>query len=299
MNLGYACINLTLSNTKPRITTNRGMVKKTFIEKGLAYAGDLALQNVKDLLIILKWNQSKGINFFRVSSDLFPWASHYNLKTLPQFTEIKKHLWNIGIYAKENKMRLTFHPGPFNVLTSPKESVVDNTLKDLEIHGQICDLLNLSQSPFNKINIHCNGVYGNKKSAMDRFCSNFKLLSDSVQKRLTLENDDKESMYSVRDLMYIHEKIHIPIVFDYHHHKFCNGNLTEREALELAISTWPKSIKPVVHYSESKSLHINDKKIKDQAHSDYIKKLPNTYGHDLDIMVEAKAKEQAIQPFIR
>ena len=77
------------------------------------------------------------------------------------------------------------------------------------------------------------------------------------------------------------------------------GTEASNKVLELAISTWPKSIKPVVHYSESKSLHIYDKKIKDQAHSDYIKKLPNTYGHDLDIMVEAKAKEQAIQPFIR
>lgn len=298
MNLGYACINLTLSNTKPRITTNRGMVKKTFIEKGLEYAGDLALQNVKDLSIILKWNKSKRINFFRVSSDLFPWASHYNLVMLPQFTEIKKHLWNIGVYAKENNMRLTFHPGPFNVLTSPKESVVINTLKDLEIHGEICDLLNLSQSPFNKINIHCNGVYGDKKTAMDRFCSNFELLSDSVKNRLTIENDDKPSMYSVKDLMYIHEKVGIPIVFDLHHHKFCDGGLSEKEALELAISTWPKSITPVIHYSESKSEHENDDSIKKQAHSDYIKKLPLDYGFKLDIMVEAKAKEKSIISFI-
>ena len=56
--------------------------------------------------------------------------------------------------------------------------------------------------------------------AMDRFCKNFERLSESVQGRLTVENDDKESMYSVKDLMYIHERIGIPIVFDYHHHKF-------------------------------------------------------------------------------
>ena len=68
---------------------------------------------------------------------------------------------------------------------------------------------------------------------MDRFCKNFERLSESVQGRLTVENDDKASMYSVKDLMYIHERIGIPIVFDYHHHLFNTGGLTEQEALEL------------------------------------------------------------------
>ena len=94
-------------------------------------------------------------------------------------------------------------------------------------------MLGLERSPYNKINIHCNGVYGDKQSLMDRFCKNFELLPESVQTRLTVENDDKASMYSVKDLMYIHERIGIPIVFDYHHHKFCTGDLSEQEALEL------------------------------------------------------------------
>ena len=159
-------------------------------------------------------------------------------------------------------------------------------------------MLGLEKSPYNKINIHCNGVYGDKKSAMDRFCENFQRLSPSVQSRLTVENDDKATMYSVKDLMYIHEKIGIPIVFDYHHHKFNTGGLSEEEALELAISTWPKHITPIVHYSESKALHEENDKLKPQAHSDYINGLPDTYGFDVDIMVEAKAKELAILPFI-
>ena len=137
-----------------------------------------------------------------------------------------------------------------------------------------------------------------KESALDRFCTNFERLSDSVKSRLTVENDDKASMYSVKDLMYIHKRIGIPIVFDYHHHQFCTGGLSEQEALELAITTWPKDITPVVHYSESKALHEEDTKIKPQAHSDYIKKLPNLYGNNVDVMVEAKAKELSILPFI-
>ena len=195
-------------------------------------------------------------------------------------------------------MRVNSHPGPFVVLTSPNEQVVKNAIADLELHGKIFDMMGLSKTPYNNINIHCNGVYGDKQTAMDRFCENFEKLSDSVKSRLTVENDDKASMYSVKDLMYIHNKIRIPIVFDYHHHQFCTGGLTEEEALKLAVTTWPSRITPEVHYSESKALHENNKKEKPQAHSDYINVLPNTYGLDLDIMVEAKAKELAILPFI-
>ena len=299
MELGYACINMTLSENTPKITTNRSMIKKTFQAKGLEYAGELGLKNAKDLLHILKWNKENGINFFRLSSDFFPWASNYKFEELPQFNSIKAELEKSGKFAIDNGIRITSHPGPFNVLVSPREHVVENTITDLEIHGRVFDLMGLSQTPYNKLNIHCNGVYGDKISAMDRFCKNFKRLSPSVQSRLTVENDDKASMYSVKDLMYIHERIGIPIVFDYHHHKFNTGGLSEEEALKLAMSTWPDGIKPAVHYSESKALHEENDKIKPQAHSDYINELPNLYGMDVAVMVEAKAKELAILPFIK
>ena len=298
MNLGYACINSTLSIQKPKITTNRTMIKKTFIDRGIDYAGELSMLNVADLSTILKWNVDNEIKLFRLSSELFPWASEYKFTDLPQYDEICKLLSVAGDFIKNNNLRITSHPGPFNVLVSPRQNVVDNTITDLRIHGEMFDMLGLSRTPFNKINIHCNGVYGDKISAMDRFCKNFEKLPISVRSRLTVENDDKASMYSVLDLMYIHKRIGIPIVFDYHHHKFCTGNLSEQEALELAISTWPDGIKPVVHYSESKSLHESDDKIKLQAHSDYIHKLPNLYDNEVDIMVEAKAKELSILPFL-
>jgi len=298
MNLGYACINMTLGGQKPKITTNRSMIKKTFIDKGIDYAGELSLLNSRDLCEIVKWNVENRINFFRISSDIFPWASEYNIEDLPQYQRIKTVLSSCGNYARDNRVRLTSHPGPFNVLVSPREHVVQNTITDLTNHGKVFDLLGLDRTPYNKINIHCNGVYGDKQSALDRFCKNFELLPESVQTRLTVENDDKASMYSVKDLMYIHERIGIPIVFDYHHHKFCTGDITEQEALELAISTWPKGITPVVHYSESKALHESNQKLKPQAHSDYINNLPSTYGNNVDIMVESKAKELSILPHL-
>jgi UV DNA damage endonuclease len=299
MNLGYACINMTLGKQKPKVTTNRSMIKRTFLERGVEYAGELGLQNARDLFKILQWNNRNNIKVFRLSSEMFPWASEYDIEKSPYHSRIKTILQACGKYASDNGIRITSHPGPFNVLVSPRENVVKNTITDLEIHGKIFDMLGLSKTPYNKLNIHCNGVYGDKISAMDRFCLNFQKLSPSVQGRLTVENDDKASMYSVKDLMYIHERIGIPIVFDYHHHKFNTGGLSEQEALELAISTWPKGIKPIVHYSESKALHEENDKLKPQAHSDYINELPNLYGNDVDVMVEAKAKELSILPFIK
>jgi UV DNA damage endonuclease len=275
-----------------KVTTNRTMVKRTFEAKGLDYVSELSLLNAKDIIKVLEWNRQNGIMFFRLSSTIIPWGDHIDITKLKDYKEIKSELKKAGDFAKFWNMRITSHPGPFNVLVSPKDEVVLNTIADLELHAKIFDMMGLSQTPFNKINIHCNGVYGDKIKAMDRFCENFKRLSDSVRSRLTIENDDKASMYSVNDLMYIHNRIGIPIVFDYHHHKFCTGGLSEQAALELAITTWPKDITPAVHYSESR----DDKK--PQAHSDYIETLPETYGNVIDIMVEAKAKELAILKFI-
>ena len=305
MNLGYACINMNLSNPKQfgsdkdKITTNRSMIKRTFQEKGVEYVSELALQNVIDLNHIIKWNEQHNIKFFRMSSEIFPWASEYKWEDLPDIKMIKVWLENAGLMAEEYGQRLTSHPGPFNVLVSPNPKVVDNTITDLSIHGDIMDFMGLSRTPYNKINIHCNGVYGDKESAMGRFCKNFERLPENVQTRLVVENDDKASMYSVKDLYEgIHKKIGIPITFDYHHYKFNTGGQTEQEALELAMSTWPNGIVPAVHYSESRAEHLLDESIKPQAHSDIINDLPNTYGKEVDVMVEAKSKELSILPFI-
>jgi len=289
MNLGYACINMSLGK---KVTTNRTMIKRTFLEKGLDYVSDCVIQNVVDLERIIDWNEQNGIKFYRMSSDMMPWATEYQFEHLKDWNEIAIILKRCGDKATKYGQRLTFHPGPFNVLVSPKEAVVQNTINDLEVHGRLMDAMGLSKTHLNKINIHCNGVYGDKKSAMDRFINNFARLSNSVKSRLTIENDDKASMYSVKDLMYIHNAIKIPIVFDYHHHKFNTGELSEQEALELAMSTWPKDIVPAVHYSESKMGS------KPQAHSDYVESIPETYGNKVDIMVEAKQKDLSILKFI-
>ena len=308
MNLGYACINMQLSYPQKYggrergispITTGRSMIKRTFESKGLDYASELTLANAMDLDRIIDWNILNGFNFFRITSGLAPWKSEYNWTDLKDLDDIKMYLHSAGVKAKTHNLRITSHPGPFNVLTSPHQHVVDNCVNDLTMHGDVFDMMGLSRTPYNKINIHIGGAYGDKPASMERFCENFNLLPESVKSRLTVENDDKASMYSVKELYHgVYNVIGVPIVFDYHHHKFCDGGLGEQEALELAISTWPEGITPATHYSESRREEQGDDTIRVQAHSDYIYDKIDTYGNDIDIMVEAKRKELAVQKYL-
>jgi UV DNA damage endonuclease len=293
MRLGYACINMTLQKTGG-YTTNRSMRQKTFNEKGLPYCSELALQNVKDLVHIIKWNNEMGIKQFRMSSDIFPWMAYYQLDELPDYEEICDYLYMAGDEAS-GKQRLTFHPGHFNVLGSPNPTVVNKTIKELNQHSEIMNIMGLSRTHYNKINIHIGGAYGDKQATLDRWINNYHKLCFSTQERLTVENDDKENMYSVKELYEgIYKKIGVPIVFDFYHHKFCTGGLTEQEALELALSTWPKDIVPLTHYSESRRKEHLDESIKAQAHSDLIYNKIPTYNNEFDCVVEAKHKELAI-----
>ena len=294
--LGYACINMGFSSLpkSQRITTNRTMIKRTFQERGIEYASELALQNLRDLHTILEWNLENDIYFYRLSSDIIPWASEYNLTDMPNFGAIHAAAIKAGNFAREHGMRLTSHPGPFNKLASPKERVFHLTKTDLSVHGDLFDLIGLPRTPYAKLNIHVGAAYGDKPFALDNFCRNFERLPENVRTRLTVENDDKTSLYSTLELYEgVYKRIGIPIVFDYHHHMLHPGGQTEQEALELALSTWG-DIKPVVHYAESRSEEHNNPKIKPQAHSDLVYKTLNDYGNVFDIMIEAKHKELAL-----
>ncbi len=283
-NAGYACINLSLQPDK--ITTNRGMIKKTFTEKGIVYASELALKNVQDLLKIVDWNLEHGFRLFRISSDLFPWASEYRMANLPDYPDIRATLEEIG----SRPIRLTRHPGPFNQLAG-QGRVLDNTLTDLEHQSELFDVMGLKPSHWNKINIHVGGTYGDKAATMARFAQNFNLLSENLRARLTVENDDRLSLYTVADLMFLHETIGIPIVFDYFHHSLNPGQLTEEEAFMMAYNTW--DVRPVFHFSDSRQMH-EDPKARREAHADWLYSPVNTYGKDVDIVFESKMKELAI-----
>ena len=291
---------MTLSDVpaKKRITTNRTMIQKTFKQRGINYAAELALLNVQDLYKILVWNTQNGFNFYRMSSDMFPWASEYGIYNLPNIEQISTILKKCGDWAKANNQRLSFHPGPFNKLTSSNDRVTTNTIKDLKVHADIMDLMGLSNTHYNKINIHVGATYKNKPAAIEQFLRNFELLPDNIKGRFTLENDDKPSLYTTEELYNsIYKRTSIPIVFDYHHHTLNNNSMPHADALAIAVSTWG-NIKPVVHYSESR---CEEQKIRcpAQAHSDFVYKYIDTCGHDVDVMIEAKMKELAVIKYLQ
>lgn len=286
--------------------------KMATVDKGgMQYIADSVLHNLRTLQKILEWNTNHNIKFFRVTSELFPWMSRYNIRELPHIDEIESICKEIGNYCNLNNIRLSFHPGPFNVLCSPDENVVNKTIKELNDHSEIFNLMGFDPSHHNKVNIHVGGTYGDKESALQRWSKNYYRLQEHTRNRLTIENDDKINMYSVRDLMKLHKLCgkELPIVFDYFHHKFNTGNWSEKEALEAAISTWKNNIVPVTHYSESKreeyakiisviptfkSEYKSINEIKQQSHSDMLEGPIDSYGHIIDVMLEAKQKEQAL-----
>jgi UV DNA damage endonuclease len=296
MNLGYACINMELS--AQGVCTNRGMVKRTFQKRGKNYAGELAMLNLTDLKKVLEWNFLKGVSVYRMSSCLFPWMSEYEFHELENYEEIRKLCKDIGDYANATGQRLSFHPGHFDILASPHEKVVNASILDLDRHAQIMDMMELRTDFHNVINIHVGGAYGDKTSAMERFCTNYQRLQESARKRLTVENDDKGNLYSTKDLFSgVHEVIGIPIVFDYHHHSLCTGGQTEEEALRLAARSWPEGIKQLTHYSSSKKIY-EDSKSNAQAHADHVYDKIEQYDLDIDIEVEAKLKEVAVFSYL-
>ena len=322
---GYCCINTQLGSQG--IRTGRAMIDRKFRQGGLQLASDIALANARDLLTILQWNEQHDIRLFRIGSEIFPRWNHYELADLPAIDEIVRHLRAAGDYAKAHGHRLTTHPGPFHILGSPDSVVVENSIVGLERHSEMFDMMGFAPSFDNLINIHVGATYGDKATTVARWLKIWDRLSDNLKRRLVIENDDKASMYSVRNLYeMLHADIAIPITFDYWHHTFNTGDLSEREAFFMARETWTRhGVTQCTHYSESRrreqqrliegicskhgipfedlpkwptfaKMYKEFSKIKEQAHADFILQLPDTYGVDaLDVEVEAKAKEQAIQ----
>ena len=294
--LGYACQNLSLQTGRKlseRIQTSRTIRMSNF---RLQRAGELAVKNSADLLPILKWNAENNIKFFRIGSDIFSFMDHPDLGyTLEEMDsnhsrDITANFAAAGAFAKANGMRLSCHPGPYTCLASPNPKIVEKSITSLRMHSLVADLLGYGEEF--AINIHVGGVYEDKATTAKRFVEAYRQLPTLLQRRLTLENDDKASMWSIQELYdMIHKHCGVKLVLDVHHHRFCDGGNTVQASAQLAFSTWTGfSEIPKVHYSESRP------DSRPQAHSDYIKEpIPLLCNHtQYDIMIEAKAKDLAL-----
>ena len=296
--IGYACMNLSLNEgvkKKDQITTSRTLRMSSF---SLDRVGQLAVQNSKDLVKIMEWNRDNGIQMFRVSSEIFPFMDHpdlgYALGDLSRehHQDIVSELVEAGSIARQAGIRLSCHPGPYTCLASPNSAIVVKSVRSLEMHQLIGSLLGQNHD-FN-INIHVGGVYEDKQTTAERFCENFKRLNPALKMQLTLENDDKESMWSPKELYdMIYSKCGVRLVYDYHHHRFCS-NETVDEAVDMMFFTWPDDQVPKIHYSESAPGK------RPQAHSDYIEgPLPEFNTNRMyDVMLETKAKDLALKKYL-
>lgn len=297
-NIGYCCITLGINEgvrKKDQISVNRSMVRKTFDAKGISYVSELVILNLVDTLKVIDYNIKNNILVYRLSSDSFPWMSEYKFSDLPNFTKISFLLKQIGDKIKRSGMRVSYHPGQFNVLASENESVVIKTIDELNKHAELMDLMGLDKTTYYPINIHINTTKPTCELAAKRFCDNFSLLSDSVKSRLTVENDDSPNQYSVKMLYdFVYNQIGIPIVFDQHHYLYGPQDQTMEEALKLAISTW--KTRALTHMSSSKK--IEDIKSVATAHADFIYEEIQTFGLDFDTEIEAKAKDLAVKKYI-
>jgi len=329
--LGYACLNTYLRQATPPVFSSRTCRIASILEhrhplkdptqpehatknrpdknqpadvaRGQAYVEALGVANAKDIAKMLRWNDRYNIKFLRLSSEMFPFASHevYGYKLAPFASEA---LAEAGRVAAELGHRLTTHPGQFTQLGSPRPEVITAAIRDLEYHCELLELLNLPpQLDRDAVMIlHMGGVFGDKAATIARFKENYARLPQKIKDRLVLENDDV--CYTVHDLLPVCEELNIPLVLDYHHNnilfdadKIREGTLDIMELYPRIKATWDKKgITQKMHYSEPCPGAITARQRR--KHSPRVYTLPPC-AQDMDLMIEAKDKEQAVFEVMR
>ena len=295
--LGLVCLNTVLRKQKPfPVFASRKMIIRTIKEKGIANLKAKIIQNLKDVLTMMDWNESNGIKVFRLSSEMFPHKSNPKVEDY-DFDFAKDLLKQIGEKSKKYNQRLTFHPGQYNVIGTPNEKAFQQTINDLSYHADVLDLMGLGKNSV--MVIHGGGIYGDKKKTKQRWCRQYQLLPEKIKKRLVLENCEK--CFSIVDCLQVSQKVNIPVVFDTHHFECYKILHPEEKFKEPAfymshiLKTWNKRhIKPKFHVSEQGSGRCGHHSDYIEVIPDYLLNIPKIYYQAIDIMIEAKMKEQAI-----
>ena len=283
--LGYACTNVTLS-----CTTGRTLRLANLNE---ARAAEVVTENLKTLLNLLRWNLERDIRFFRVSSAVIPLASHEAF-TLDWQTHFAAELAEIRAFVDDNNLRLSMHPGQYTVLNAPRPEVVQKAVAELEYHAAFLDAVDPAQGT---MTLHVGGAYGDKAASLGRFAENFAQLSPTAQKRLTLENDDRT--YTAGEVLELGEKLGVPMIFDFWHHKLNPTAETWDTGLEALlpkiIATWGARV-PKFHLSSGRGLGTAHADLIEPVDFGQVEHFLGGFGGDkpFDLMLEAKLKEVAL-----
>lgn len=249
-------------------------------------------ENLKHTLRMMYYNLGHEIELYRLSSSIVPLATHPDI--LWDFVTPFRQEWlEIGDLVKKKRLRVSFHPNQFTLFTSPQKNVTRNAVVDMEYHYKMLEAMGIEASSL--INIHIGGAYGDKEKTIKRFYENLKTLPLDIKKVMTLENDDKT--YNAEETLAACERVGVPFVFDYHHHRANPCEAALEDLLPRIFRTWAgRTFPPKVHISSPK----NEKEFR--SHADFVSvefmmpflKLLQEYGQDIDFMIEAKAKDQAL-----
>ena len=283
MKIGYPCINQSLG--KKTISTFR---ISSYSEEKLIKAVSYNLEILKE---ILKYNIKHNLLFFRISSEVIPFASHPICKFDWQ-NYFKKDLLCIGQIAKEKKIRISMHPDQFVILNSPNKEVVEAGIREINYQTAFFNAMKLNNTA--KIQIHVGGTYNDKITSSDRFIKNYNtLLSYEARSRIVIENDDYR--FSLNDCSKIHDKTNVPVLLDVFHHECLNDGQSVQDAISSADSTWDKNRDGVMMIDYS-SQEPNFRKGKHANTLDEIKFknfISSTIDFSYDLMLEIKDKEKS------
>jgi len=259
-----------------------------------SYSRDRFIKTVKGnldcLKKILEYNISNDILFFRISSDILPFAGH-SILNVNWRREFKKELSEIGKMIKNGNVRISMHPGQYLILNSPNDEVVRSSVRELKWHCQFMDAMGLDNTA--KVQFHVGGVYGNRSDAMSRFVNTFLELPNFMKKRAVLENDD--SLYGVSDCLLVSYQCNVPLVLDVFHHSLHNAGETLHDALLSTSRTWGRDDGlPMVDYSSQEKGALPGRHAKHIDPKEFMEFIKATSGYDFDIMLEIKDKEKSV-----
>lgn len=288
MKIGYPCINRSLA-----CSSARTFRLCSYSERRLK---ETVKSNLECLLKILHFNVENKIFFFRITSDLIPFASH-PINTFDWQEHFRKEFELIGEFISNNKMRISMHPDQFTLINSLKNEIFERSKMELKYHAEVLDLMNLDTSA--KVQIHVGGAYGDKERSIERFIARFYELEETIRRRIVVENDDR--LYDLGNCLKINRKTQIPVLFDVFHHKLYNTTPLNKDYFELLSETWvlDRDGLQMVDYSSRKPNGLATQHSETIDLEDFSLFLKNTEPYDFDIMLEIKDKEKSAIAAIR
>ncbi|MGG0276117.1 UV DNA damage repair endonuclease UvsE [Bacillus rhizoplanae] len=297
--LGYVAMSVHLKNASPSQTMTYTQFQRIQDrEAAIRKLERISNSNLENCLRLLKHNYGHGVSFFRLSSKLIPLANHEALLEWDYIKPLRENLKQLGEYAKRQGMRIDFHPDHFVVLNSLHPPILKQSVKTLQMHGKLLKGMGIDRT--HRCVLHVGGAYEDKEKALEQFIENWSLVPVGIQKMIMLENDD--TTFSLKETLYLGEKLGIPVVFDLHHHMANHGFEEWETHWERVVQTWEQSPLPIkMHISsprEGNDLRAHADFIDSDQFFSFLQYIKESVP-EIHCMIEAKQKDEALFQLMR